>query len=308
MPTLRSVPALFAGLLLAPACVSAHPWPYWESPGSFVSVQVEVDGLRAPLYPAPDGSGRFYLEAREGARYAVSLSNRTGERLGVHMTVDGLNVISGRQEAGRWGRPPGDPGRMYILDPWDSTTVRGWRTSLSDVRRFTFVDERSSYAARSGKANSKMGWIEVAVYRERRRAYLPRPLPLDDRWRAPREDEPWDRSEEAAPSGTPAPPAMAAPGPEAGRDALERAPESMAPLDRTDRRSYPGTGWGPRADDPASVVEFDPEPTPTERIALRYEYRSALRALGILPRSYRDRDRLSERDRGGDGFAPPPRW
>ena len=45
-------------------------------PGTRVGVSVEVEGRRAPLYPAPD-TGRFYLEARAGARYAVVLTNRT---------------------------------------------------------------------------------------------------------------------------------------------------------------------------------------------------------------------------------------
>ena len=80
--------------------------------------------------------------------------------MGVVLTVDGLNAISGERDTGR--------GRMYVLDPWQRTTVQGWRTSLQEVRQFTFVDERASYAARSGKANEKMGWIEIAAYRERR--------------------------------------------------------------------------------------------------------------------------------------------
>jgi hypothetical protein len=54
------------------------------------------------------------------------------------------------------------------------------------------------------------------------------------------------------------------------------------------------------------VVSFNPEPTPAERVTLRYEYASALRALGILPRQWWARDRLRERERGEAGFAKPP--
>ena len=140
---------------------SAHHRPDRDTPGSLVGVSIEVDGRWTPLYRAPDGSGRYYVEARRGARYTVRLDNRSQERLGVALTVDGLNVISGQRPAG-----PG-PGRMYVLEPWDSTEVQGWRTDLDSVQRFTFVDEERSYAVRSGKANSKMGWIELAVYRER---------------------------------------------------------------------------------------------------------------------------------------------
>jgi hypothetical protein len=70
---------------------------------------------------------------------------------------------------------------------------------------------------------------------------------------------------------------------------------------------YPGTGWGASSYDPATVVHFDAADHPAERITLRYEYASALRALGIYPPPWPPRDRLGERDRG-TGFARPPRW
>lgn len=298
-----------AGLLRAvPA--SAHA-PYWESPGSLVSVSVEVEGRSVPLYPAPDGSGRYYLEAREGWRYAINIANRTHERLGVVLTVDGLNAISGdRDRAGAW--PGSGPlGRMYVLYPWDSASIKGWRTSLEDIRRFTFVDERASYAARSGKANSRMGWIEVAVYRERPRPYVYRPDPVyrtdpyeggarDDTRERPadadagRADESVHAENEDRPSAS-----ARAEGP-----ALKRqGPPATVPPG-----GYPGTGWGAREDDRAMLVDFEPQAAPAERVTLRYEYASALRALGILPAPWWTRDRLREREAGETGFARPPQF
>ena len=153
MDRFRIASFVVAGAALAVPALS-DPRGLPETPASLVAVSVELDDRPASLYPAVDGSGRFYVEARRGGRYAVALANRTGERVGVVLTVDGLNAISGGRDEGR--------GRMYVLDPWQRTTVRGWRTSLEEVRQFTFVDEQASYAARSGKANEKMGWIEVA--------------------------------------------------------------------------------------------------------------------------------------------------
>jgi hypothetical protein len=260
--------------------------------GGLVSVSLEVDGRTAPLYPAPDGSGRYYLEAWRGSRYAVRLANRTGERLGVLLTVDGLNAISGERS------PAGSraPGRMYVLYPWDDTVVQGWRTSLEDVRQFTFVDEERSYATRSGKGGGRLGWIEVEIYRERHPVARPWPYwpyrPDDGR---PEGGEPSeeDRREPKAKNDSAS----------AARDGIaERVPAPPA----TAAPAYPGTGWGPRAEDPVRVVSFDPAPAPAERITLRYEYASALRALGILPRSWWSRDRLRERDRGEESFARPP--
>lgn len=274
----------------------------WEDPGSLVGVSVEVEGRQAPLYAAVDGSGRFYVEARAGARYTIRLASRTRDRVGVLVTVDGLNVVSGERVADLSSRPAGMAGRLYVLDPWGETTIRGWRTSLDDVRRFTFVDEKASYAARAGKSNSKMGWIEVAVFRERRPYVWRQPY---DRVTEPREES-RDKSEYEAP-GTDA----GAAGRSDSSDSKARAaaPPLAAESAPAPRSSYPGTGWGSRVDDRAVVVDFEPETTPSERHTLRYEYASALYALGVLPRPYPPyRDRLSERDRGEGGFVRPPSW
>jgi len=281
----RIVPFVLAGTALAGTAL-AHSRGLSETPAALVAVSVELDGQPAPLFPAPDGSGRYYVEARQGCRYSVALANRTGERVGVVLTVDGLNAISGGRDTGR--------GRMYVLDPWQRTTVQGWRTSLREVRQFTFVDERASYAARSGKANEKMGWIEVAAYRERRPFVLATPRPVPPR------PEPYDEPEsdsagknEATAEGS------------AGASAEAPAP---AVLGGARARAYPGTGWGRRTHDPVVLVSFDPERDPSERVTLRYEYRTALVALGVLPRRVPPRDRLWEREHAEPGFAQPPAW
>ncbi len=278
---------LAAGLLFLPTPArpsDAESMNPWNAAGSLVRLSVEVDGRGAPLYPSPDGSTRRYVEARRGSAYAVRIENRTGERLGVVVNVDGLNVISGLEAVA--GGPRRSPGRMYVLDPWGQTVVRGWRTSLEEVRAFTFVEEGQSYAARSGKANPKMGWIELAVFRERR-PYVTR-WPLQPRLQDDAHGGSSKRAGNAAPSDRPA------------------APEALDSMEGSD--GYPGTGWGTAREDRAEVVSFAPCPTAAERLTIRYEYASALRALGILPRPDVGRDRLREREQGAWGFAAPPAW
>jgi hypothetical protein len=288
----KRVATLLAGaiVVLTAAPARAHNRP--DAPGTLVGVSVALDGRAASLYSAPDGSGRYYLEARAGSRYSISLANRTGERLGVVLSVDGLNAISGERDTQR--------GRMYVLDPWQSTSVQGWRTSLSDVRQFTFVDERRSYAARSGKANEKMGWIEVAVYRERHALVKLREYPYSE----PKRQDSAERQEGDGRNQAPA-----APSPEASasRDTAQ-AQGKLEAESGARARSYPGTGWGDRAHDPVVLVSFDPEPNPSEQVTLRYEYRSALVALGVLPAPAARLDRLWQRERAEPGFAQPPRW
>jgi hypothetical protein len=280
---MKSTAAALLPLLFAAAPAWAHqPWPAPVQPGNLVGLGVEVEGSTAPLYAAVDGSGRYYLEARQGSRYTLHLANRTGERVAVLLTVDGLNVISGERQA------VDQRGRMYVLDPWESADIQGWRTSLDDVRRFTFVDEQASYAARSGKTNSRMGWIELAVYRERHR-YTYRQAP-DVSAQAPRAEAPAPGARENS-----------------NKDDRDDAQAEKREQGGGKAQSFPGTGWGEQTHDPVRVVDFEAESSAAERITLRYEYASALRALGILP-AQAARDRLRERERGEGGFAKPPRW
>ena len=298
--------AVLALTLLASASAPAAG----QASGSLVDVSVELEGAAAPLYPARDGSGRYYLEARAGCAYALRIRNHSPERIGVLLAVDGLNAISGEREPGP--SASSRPGRLYVIDPWDEVRVRGWRTSLEDVRRFTFVDERASYAARTGRANGKMGWIEAWVYRERSGPRVSRPVPVPwDRPSRPEEDKDTLRDREQAepraqdgaadaqaPAGSPPPAVAAAPESRAADGNLKKA--------QPGGESFPGTGWGSQAWDPATVVSFVAEARPSDTVIVRYEYAPALRALGLLPPAG-DGDRLRERERG-TGFARPPAW
>lgn len=272
---------LLAALLLVGGAVSADAAHAGRQVGRLVGVSIEVDGRQVPLYTDVRQPGRSYLEARYGSAYAIRLRNRTNERLAVALSVDGLNVISGTlaPSAGHGA------GRMYVLRPWETATVRGWRTSLAAVQLFTFVEEAESYAVRSGQPNQRLGSIDVVVYRERRPARVGVPLAPEGASadeRRPHKTEP--RSADAA------------------------AAESESRADAAGgRRSFPGTGWGPAAQDPAVVVRFEPEPTPAEALRLRYEERWALARLGVLPPGRDLPDRLREREALDEGFARPPR-
>jgi hypothetical protein len=162
------------------------------------------------------------------------------------------------------------------------------------VRRFTFVDEEISYAARTGQSTSRMGWIEVSVYRERHRRGRAYPLETSPSVR--------DRDSARGQSRDEAARAPSEPVAEAEAQSAEKGQGGSA------TRSYPGTGWGSRTHDRAVLVDFDPERSPSQETTLRYEYRDALVALGVLPPRCPPRDRLAERERGEEGFAPPPLW
>ncbi len=289
--------ALSLSAAAQPAAASWNREELWMD-GRLVDVQVQVEGQAAPLYNAPGRFDRRYLQAFEGQRYSLVLRNTTGRRVGVLIAVDGLNVVNGERSRLASGEA------MYVLDPYERTVIRGWRTSLEQVRRFVFVDEERSYAERTGQANSDMGWIRVLAFREkapivwRSPAYKERDREVRPYGAVPEEME----SDELMGRLDDSPRSEAAP-PSASKS-LERRAAPNAAQDKAEGGSnFPGTGWGERTHDPVNRTHFIAERSASDRMVLRYEYASALRALGIRI----GRDRLHERD-GHLGFAKPPRW
>lgn len=300
-------------MLLAAAPALAWDQHDWEDPnvrwndnwvdGQLVDVQIRVDGEAAPLYFAPGRFDRHYLQAFAGRSYSLVLKNNTGRRIAVLLAVDGLNVVNGEMSNLRSTEP------MYVLDPWAQATIRGWRSSLDEVRKFVFVDERRSYAQRTGQANSDMGWIRVLAFREQ----LPWWQSRDNGWGQMksqyRDGAPAPEARQEESKDVPAPQAQAPQAPQAsGKAVAPEAQDNMHDnLARGDERSqgFPGTGWGDRREDRVQRVQFTPEPVALDRIIFRYEYASGLAALGIDPDRHGWHDRLADRD-GGQGFAKPP--
>jgi hypothetical protein len=261
--------------------------------GRLVSVEVRVDGHWAPLYGSGRSDERLYFQAERRKNYELRIRNLSGRRIGVLISVDGLNVVNGLRSSLSNNEP------MYVLDPWERTTIRGWRTSLQDVRRFVFVDEEKSYAERTGQGNGDMGWIRVLAFEEERRYVRP--------WDGWYHD--WDELAKRERDTKAKKQDSHAPSPEKGsadQNAQKGAPPTIERQDesRVTEESFPGTGWGDRRRDPVQRTTFDPVYVAADHLILRYEYASGLADLGIPL----DWARLERRERGEPGFARAPGW
>lgn len=102
--------------------------------------------------------GRTYVIGDSGDRYQLTLQNHTPGRFEIVTTVDGLDVLDGAE--GSLDK------RGYLVQPWASLTIDGFRESYDTVRAFRFGSVAESYAARRGKALN-IGVLGVAIYEER---------------------------------------------------------------------------------------------------------------------------------------------
>jgi len=264
--------------------------------------QVDIDivganGRTFSIYPVRSESSdvlRAYLEARDQATYRIRVRNRSNQRVGLVIAVDGRNIISGdRSELAR-------NERMYILDAWESEQYEGWRTGSERVNEFYFTQWRDSYAEAFGDRSAR-GVIAVAVYRERIPVATMSPEPYRSR---PRYEVPDDTdrasapAEEAESSARQQSPSRA--------DSVAGAANAPAPGVMKEHRksSTPGTGFGNEVYSPVRVVEFEPEYSAAMRHFIKYEWRDALCRKQVVDCKPREKNRFWD----DDGYAPyPPR-
>jgi len=244
----RHVLALFAATVAAfatlPACAV----------GRLVDVELVDRGQNQalPVYPH---RGNAWVAGRPGARYAVRMSNRTGQRVMVVLSVDGVNAVTGETAA------TGQNG--YVLGPWQTTEITGWRKSLTEAAAFYFTALPDSYAARIDRPDN-VGVVGVAVFREREPELASR-RELDVA--EPRAAQGRLERDRAAESTAAAPAAKAA-----------------APAERL------GTGHGEREYFPTTQTSFErASERPAEIVRLRYDSLDNLLASGVIPRPQRPR-------------------
>jgi hypothetical protein len=208
--------------------------------------------------------GEYWVAGKPGARYAIEIHNRLGERVLAVTAVDGVNVLSGATAG--WDQTG------YVFSPRESYQITGWRKSDAEVAAFTFTAAPNSYAVRTGRP-ANVGIIGVAVFRERPPQVVPKvttlpPTPMSS-------PEPFASS---APLAAPAAAASPAPAPDF-RERQDFSPTPAAPK--------LGTGHGEREYSYVSHTEFERMQTqPNEVIRIRYDSLDNLIAMGIVEPSH----------------------
>lgn len=245
----RSLPTPLLSAVLLLACAFAWlPAAAQAQPLVRLSIVDRDTGAELPQYP---GRGQRWIAGAPGHRYAVRLENLGGERVLVVLSVDGVNAVSGETAAASQAG--------YVLDPWETADIAGWRKSLDDIAAFVFTDPGDSYAARTGRPDN-VGVIGIAVFGER----------------APLRVPPWRRAPIA---GATTPPAAEAAAP---RDAGAGTAQARSADAATQAL---GTGHGEREWAPVGTTGFlRASRAPAQVSELRYDTARRLSALGILPR------------------------
>ncbi len=154
-----------SGVLIAEPAAWAHGGRAWRppTPVAVPAVSVSLQSADGHALTAVRHRGQTFVAGERGERYEIVLTNNTAGRVEVVVSVDGRDVVSGK---------PGDftKNRGYVLEPFGSVVIDGFRTSLEEVAAFRFSGVEDSYTARLGTPQNA-GVIGVAMFHER--AHLP---------------------------------------------------------------------------------------------------------------------------------------
>lgn len=172
--TFAGLAAVVGGSFLLCKPADAHH-PYDPPPRYDGKYSVSIERPNGGQFPTYFHAGSNYVAGDVGSRYVVRVSNHTGRRVEAVVTVDGRDVVSG--EVGDYRKQRG-----YIVEPYGSVTIDGFRQSLDHVAAFRFSRLRDSYSARRGTPQH-VGVVGVAVFEEYQR---PRPKPRYSRPVQPR--------------------------------------------------------------------------------------------------------------------------
>lgn len=210
--------------------------------------------------------GDQWIAGEPGHRYALRLRNNSHGRVLAVVSVDGVNVVSGKTASIDQGG--------YVLNPYQTVDITGWRKSYSSVAAFVFSSQYDSYAAKTGRPGN-VGVIGVAVFRELRH---PPPVIIH-------EEVAGNRSADAA--GAP-------------------APASAPSVARQKQSQELGTAHGDRESSWASRTTFERESAyPVQSISVRYDSYSSLVSRGVI-RRWEYYERRSPEPFPSSGFVLDP--
>jgi hypothetical protein len=223
--------------------------------------------------------GRYYVIGRPGNEYQVNVRNRQSGEILTVISVDGVNAVSGA--TADWGQTG------YVLSPYTSFGIKGWRKSMQRVAAFVFTEFDRSYAARTGRPDD-IGVIGVAVFRKKSEPAISIDRDFDQRRKGPASaGAPAGNVESAAKESSH--PADAAP---------PVVPQPVLP-----EKSL-GTGHGKSETSVVRYTSFErAATTPDEVITIYYDSYRNLAAQGV----FRDSERIARPSPFPGQFVPDPR-
>lgn len=104
-------------------------------------------------------NGMTFIESRKGTKYSIKIRNNRHQRIMAIISVDGLDVISGKSAQSA------DTG--YVINGNDFVEIKGYRINDNEVAEFVFSEKNKSYTKSVTGSAKNAGVIGVRIYEEK---------------------------------------------------------------------------------------------------------------------------------------------
>ena len=196
-------------------------------------------------------NGHYYVAGQPGNAYQIHVENRQPDSIEAVISVDAINVITGKSASSQQSG--------YIFDAYNGYDIAGWRKSDSEIAGFYFTEIENSYAARTGRSGN-VGVIGVDIYNKQPQLQYEPPMPTISRGDS-------EVTTQTAPSGQ-------------AQNESANADKAMSPKAESKKL---GTGHGAIESSFVSQVEFARASTrPAEVITIFYDSYKNLVAQGVI--------------------------
>ncbi|NUP07338.1 MAG: hypothetical protein HOW73_14905 [Polyangiaceae bacterium] len=105
-----------------------------------------------------EANGKHFVVGTEGDRYSIVIQSNVPARIEVVVSVDGLDVLDGKEAS--------FTKRGYLIDPHSMIEIDGFRQSMDSVAAFRFGAVKESYAQKKHSDTRNVGVIGVALFNE----------------------------------------------------------------------------------------------------------------------------------------------
>lgn len=127
---------------------------------SATTARILINGKPVKIFT--DSQGQSWVEAREGSKYQIEVKNNSANRVLCVTSIDGINILSGEEATL-------EPDNGYVINPFSSLKVDGWRISDDKVKEFLFTfDKSKSYSVKLGAGAKNLGVIGIAIFEEKK--------------------------------------------------------------------------------------------------------------------------------------------
>ena len=256
--------------------------------GNIADITV-FDRVQDKTLPVYKHNGRYYVAGKPGNTYQIHVENRQADSIEAVVSVDAINVITGKTAK--------TAQNGYIFDSYGAYDIAGWRKNNNEVAGFYFTEIADSYAARTGRPGN-VGVIGVALYNKKYGA--PQTISQDEEM-----DEASD-SARATPQSSPT--SVSPPSTISKTESGASTRQATQKQDKSTESKKLGTGHGALEYSRVEQVAFERASSrPAEVITIYYDSYKNLVAQGIIKKPiYKKPLAKPFLDDGDTGFVPDP--